>query len=512
MGIALVGCVVHTAMGYSAYDLSGHALGSDDAWISYRYAWNLAQGHGLVFNPGEPVEGYSNLLYVLAMAAVFTVSSSVDIFLVSVLLNTACVGVSCFLMWRFARSQLGETAGLWAAFLFALSPMVWLWASSGLETTVVLLGQLGIWFAVEKVRAGPSRSAMIALGAWSVGMILLRADGFLVPLAAALYLGLHRHKLATAVQVGCVVVAQGALTAFRLAYYGYPLPNTYYAKVSGPLLERFADGFERLSQVTMSSGLLAGLVAIAVAAFFWARSARTVGVSGLRFELLFPVLWLGYWFYIGGDHFFERFLLVLYPMGAVVALRLLTDSGAKAQAWAFACLLLVGMQLGPLAIDPRCDYVDGPKYDRWVELGTYLGKTYPGKRLATDAAGKLPYFSGLETVDTLGLNDTHIARIEVDKFRSGHSKHDAPYVLSRQPDLIAGWIEPTLDLRYGMDRALYKPAGYRVTHLVNSSARSVEPNIVNTRGKTRRDITLLIASGYQYAVLVRGPAPEDPRE
>src|SRR5262245_65582120 len=40
----------------------------DDAYISFRYGDNLVHGHGLVFNPGERVEGYSNFLWVMAMA------------------------------------------------------------------------------------------------------------------------------------------------------------------------------------------------------------------------------------------------------------------------------------------------------------------------------------------------------------------------------------------------------------------------------------------------------------
>ena len=40
----------------------------DDAFISYRYAWNLVAGHGLVFNIDEYVEGYSNFLWVLLTA------------------------------------------------------------------------------------------------------------------------------------------------------------------------------------------------------------------------------------------------------------------------------------------------------------------------------------------------------------------------------------------------------------------------------------------------------------
>jgi arabinofuranosyltransferase len=41
----------------------------DDAFISYRYARNLVEGHGLVFNIGEYVEGYTNLLWTLLVAA-----------------------------------------------------------------------------------------------------------------------------------------------------------------------------------------------------------------------------------------------------------------------------------------------------------------------------------------------------------------------------------------------------------------------------------------------------------
>ena len=45
----------------------------DDAFISFRYARNLLEGHGLVFNPGEYVEGYTNFLWVLELAALWGV-------------------------------------------------------------------------------------------------------------------------------------------------------------------------------------------------------------------------------------------------------------------------------------------------------------------------------------------------------------------------------------------------------------------------------------------------------
>ena len=52
-----------------AHNASEYRLLGDDAFISFRYARNLVEGHGLVWNPGEAVEGYTNFLWVLLMAA-----------------------------------------------------------------------------------------------------------------------------------------------------------------------------------------------------------------------------------------------------------------------------------------------------------------------------------------------------------------------------------------------------------------------------------------------------------
>src|SRR5436189_992982 len=51
----------------------------DDAFISFRYAQNLAEGNGLVFNPGERVEGYTNFLWVLLLAAGDVLGAAPDV-------------------------------------------------------------------------------------------------------------------------------------------------------------------------------------------------------------------------------------------------------------------------------------------------------------------------------------------------------------------------------------------------------------------------------------------------
>jgi len=82
-------------------------------------------------------------------------------------------------------------------------------------------------------------------------------------------------------------------------------------------------------------------------------------------------------------------------------------------------------------------------------IGMWLGQTFPKETVvALNAAGIVPYESGLPTIDMLGLNDSHIAHVDVEpgKGALGHEKHDAKYVLSLAPDVVILGL-PTLSIR-----------------------------------------------------------------
>jgi len=126
--------------------------------------------------------------------------------------------------------------------------------------------------------------------------------------------------------------------------------------------------------------------------------------------------------------------------------------------------------------------------------------------LAIDAAGKIPYRSGLFTIDMLGLSDRHIARMpDFGRFAVGHAKYDADYVLNRRPDLIVALIaSPALDLMWGLSRDKYVAAGYRVKYLVNVSEVSRGTDVIEAEGLDPQAVRQLVLSGYQCAVLARG--------
>ena len=165
---ACAGVIAHTLFGYSTGgDYSGHAFGSDDAFISYRYAENLFNGHGIVFNPGERVEGYSNFLYVLLMAPGLYFGNDY-IYLYSVSVNSIFLLLSIITFYRIISSKLNVTYGIVGAALLGLNPSIWANTATGLETNLVLLTFLLLWYAVESPRNKASTIWLLAFSTLSI--------------------------------------------------------------------------------------------------------------------------------------------------------------------------------------------------------------------------------------------------------------------------------------------------------------------------------------------------------
>ena len=502
------GCLAQVVFGYSDPTLAGHAWGTDDAYISYRYAENLAAGRGLVFNPGERVEGYSNLLYVLLLAPATAAVSRESLYAVSAALNALLALAAAYVLYAFARPRLGERGAAALLLLFATVPSVWVAVASGLETPLVLLLQVVTWVLVEKVveRDGTPRAERF-LGMVAALSVLARSDGFITPIVATAFLALHRRWRPAAVTGLATLATAAALTVFRLAYYGWPLPNTYYAKVTGSSLRlRLESGSQRLLTILLATGLLFYVAIIAATALRAARAAwrrPRAPLTWVSFPLSFAAAWLAGFVWVGGDVFYDRFLVCLFPMGGYLLLALLRER-ARSSLGALLLALTLVMQLARLGVDPRFRFTLA-KYDYLIELGRFLGARHPGALLACDAVGKVPYFSGLRTIDMYGLTDVTIGHgrmVERGYFRPGHGKGDLPYVISRQPNLIAAALRDDFSPRAGpvVEPDLLAAAGYRLVYLLNTRPRSQSRDLLDVSRSTGDEIRSLLAAGYDYGV------------
>lgn len=276
----------------------------DDAMISMRYARNLAAGHGLVWNAGQPpVEGYTNPLWTLWMAALHLLPvPEAKIGLLVMLSSAALLAANVALVGAIARRVAGPgSAAPVAMWLTAGYYPLAYWALRGMEVGLIafLVSAMAL-LALLIADRGRARH-LIALAAVMVAGVLTRTD-VAVPCAIviaylALAPGAPRRRATVALLGVAVLVALAGQTAFRLAYYGYPLPNTYYLKVADiALAARLARGMGGLGALAVIH-LFAPLLFAGVALL--ARRARPSPPVALLLALFAGQC--AYSVYVGGD-------------------------------------------------------------------------------------------------------------------------------------------------------------------------------------------------------------------
>lgn len=200
----------------------------DDAWISARYAWHFAEGHGLVYNAGEPpVEGYTNLLWVLWLAFAHLIGLPIHGAMTWGGLACALVGLG------MALGLTRQLAGRWHPVLLlaplglALSPHYVVAATNGIETSMFTAGLLGITWAALAAR---TPGAQVAVGAGLMLLGMVRPEGSVVAVLLsgwALLVGRGVGRFVLPLSAG---LGQVGILVWRLLTYGDIVPNTFHAK------------------------------------------------------------------------------------------------------------------------------------------------------------------------------------------------------------------------------------------------------------------------------------------
>ena len=513
--ILLTGCLLVLLAGGAAHIFFGNSggtdtLGVDDAYISYRYAHNLFRGNGLVFNPGERVEGYSNFSYVLLMSAAFFLTRGVGVYYFSAFLNLLFALVTLVVFASFLRERLGNWRAVVGAFLFALCLPVWAAAGSGMETCLILLIYVSIWVITERLAQQANQRLTAQLCALSVLSLLSRADGFLMPCAVVAYLLLKRRARA-ALTCAATLVASGFLyEAWRYRYYGCLLPNTYYIRVAGPLLWRARFALAQLHAVATRGGLLPYLLVFLLLAIEVARKwirSRQFDMEPIGFEFFLAAGWIAYWLFIGGDYIGERFLLILFPLGIFGLLKLL-GSSPDAMAVALVASMVALFGILPLHwFDSRFHFAVH-RYDFQLAVGKLLRDCYPGKSLMIGALGKVPFLADSYTVDFYGLIDPVVSHgpPATREFDPGHVKFNLDYSLARKPDVIVEAFSAGGSLNPGPGWDLeerYEEAGYHISYLVSDGQTEPAAPIICTENMPTEAVQRYIGEGYTGAVIVR---------
>src|SRR5581483_7971865 len=160
---AVAGAVVLYLHGWLYFHLT-----SDDAYISFRYARNLAEGRGLVWNPGQHVEGYTNFSWVLLLAGLTKAGADTVVSARWAGFGFAVIaGAATYLLaTQLATGAAGRVGGLVAALLLAACGSWAAWATAGLENP--MFGAIAVVAVLLHLREQDGQRMPLSGAAWAV--------------------------------------------------------------------------------------------------------------------------------------------------------------------------------------------------------------------------------------------------------------------------------------------------------------------------------------------------------
>jgi hypothetical protein len=390
----------------------------DDIFITFRYAANVLAGHGVVYNVGERVEGFTHPLWLALITAWRWAGGAPEPFVIA--LGLAAYG-GLILLCGLRRG-----AFPFAAVLLALHHDVHVWATSGLETMAFALAAAAAALAMVD-RRWPLAGVALAAAA------LLRPDGLVLAAVALAWAAFDRGRARAWVLLPFAVV--GTYVAWRLAYYGDLLPNPYYAKSAG---RSYWDQGAFYVWTYLRNYFSSVVFLIAVP--FVRR--REVGLP-LGFAAAYLVLFV---MRVGGDFMYARFLVPVVPLLALAVQPVLRGRAAVAVTAAAAVVLLFDgsrsagraagagpdSDLGARGIADEYRYytrdVGGGmnRIEQGRMIGTALRRYLAGEpvRVLLRGQAALAYYAEFAVaIEGTGLTDRAIARMPIAaRGRPGHEK------------------------------------------------------------------------------------------
>ncbi|MBU0467483.1 MAG: hypothetical protein KKD07_00680 [Candidatus Omnitrophica bacterium] len=432
----------------------------DDAYISYRVIDNFIHGYGLRWNTAERVQVFTHPLWMFFLSLFYFFTR--EIFITSIIVSIILVLISIYLVtYKISKAT---SLSLLAVTILCFSKAFIDFSTSGLENPATFL-LLAIFFTVFiNARSDPKKLLVLSFIA-ALG-VLNRMDSLLLFFPALVYefYKCLKFKFKLLKSFGSVIIGFVPFILweiFSIIYYGFPFPNTAYAKlntgIETTMLVKQGAFYLISSYVDLQDLITPTVVVIAIFSSFFLKEKK------MKFIALGTFLYLMYIIKIGGCFMLGRFLAA--PLFcSVIILSRCEVLRKKWLWWPMFIVLTIAVFVSPLS-----PVLSGSKYDnssynvaqynRGISdergfyyknssfLKTLMGEKMPtyftvteGKRLRDDpelryimaqVIGFMGFYAGSDVhiIDPFALSDPLLARIPVPDHRMvrvGHYKRNFP--------------------------------------------------------------------------------------
>ena len=359
------------------YVFLANAWMGDDAHITFRTVWNVVHGYGLSYNPDERVQAYTDPLWMMAVSVAHFVTR--EFFFTVTTLSWAFVVAAGAILLRRARSL--SSAALMVVWLLSSKALVD-YTSSGLEypLSYFLLAVFYTRYLERPLDQPLSRRELRFFVLIAALAFVTRVDMALLLVIPVAEMTLRSLWVRGRTMVAPIVI--GALpamawVAFATFYYGFPLPNTYYAKVANgiPSWLQHQQGWAYLFNSISHDPITLGTMALAMCVAW-----RTPGPA--RRATLSALLYVVYTVSVGGDFMSGRFFAMPF---LVAVISMVPELEPPLVPWAAAGLVLYNVLVPIVPIKTTATYDGAWPWRTQNGIKDERGHTHQGSNLLTFA-------------------------------------------------------------------------------------------------------------------------------
>lgn len=458
---------------YQIYSYKDYTI--DDAYITYRYAGQILEGNGIVYNEGNRVEGYSSPLHLLLL--VMLGAAGMPLPAAGKLLGLlAYAGILALFFYNFfAKSRYGNVTEL-PAFLLGLTILatsfqLTFYAVTGMETVMYAFLATALFFKVSNKPAIDITTVILSFLVFTG-----RAEGFMIVAAIFIFLlfsppperqyegkRLLKNLLSKKeyINIALFLLLVSGFLLWRYFYFGSLLPNTFYAKLPwahfGAQVPWMWRGLEDIALfLQMNSG--AAMLVIILLALLIKGTKKSI----IFLFLLYFIVYLIFQKYAGDDWMLgARFLTPVLP--AFTAAFIISFSSVLQQFeekrkkyWVSAgVIMLTVFLLNGNIMETERFQENRDQYPHCVmtskgleEIGKWIDTHFPDNyKLVNWRIGAIGYFSGNYTLDIYGLVDRKAAEMRASDKGAELTDFDRndyiiSYFLTMEPELIIEKCKP----------------------------------------------------------------------